>query len=144
MKQGDVEALVKAFAPVIREVVKRAVNPVIDRLRYLEAREAPQGEPGPPGKDGFDLDSFDVERGDDSRTVVLCFAQGDTVHKYEMTFPVPIYCGIFKEGQTYEPGDMVTWGGSLWHCDAETKEKPGTENWTQAVKKGRDGKDARG
>jgi hypothetical protein len=37
----------------------------------------------------------------------------------------------------------VTWGGALWHCDAPTKDKPGTENWTLAVKKGRDGKDAK-
>jgi hypothetical protein len=39
---------------------------------------------------------------------------------------------------------MVTWAGSLWHCDKATKNKPGTDDWTLAAKKGRDGKDARG
>lgn len=101
------------------------------------------GEKGADGKDGFSLEAFDVDRGTDGRTYILKFDGGDTRHEYELTFPVPVYCGVFKEGDDYVPGDMVTWGGSLWHCDAETKDKPGTDAWTLAVKKGRDGKDAK-
>lgn len=102
------------------------------------------GEKGKDGRDGFSLDDFDVERGSDGRTFTLKFEQGDTRHEYELTFPVPVYCGVYKEGDAYVPGDMVTWGGSLWHCDAQTKDKPGTDGWTLAVKKGRDGKNANG
>jgi hypothetical protein len=40
-------------------------------------------------------------------------------------------------------GDVVTFGGSMWHCNAATEEKPGDGSaaWTLAAKRGRDGKD---
>lgn len=101
------------------------------------------GEKGADGHDGFSLDDFDIAPGDDGRTYVLKFQRGELSHEYELTFPVPVYCGVFKEGEEYVSGDMVTWGGSLWHCDQPTKEKPGTDSWTLSVKKGRDGKDAK-
>lgn len=58
--------------------------------------------------------------------------------------PVMIYQGVFKSGQEYVPGDTVTWGGSLWHCDEQTQDKPGeagSKGWTLAAKRGRDGRD---
>ena len=58
--------------------------------------------------------------------------------------PVMIYQGVFKSGQEYIPGDTVTWGGSLWHCDETTQDKPGengSKGWTLAAKRGRDGRD---
>ncbi|WP_313082744.1 phage gp6-like head-tail connector protein [Atlantibacter sp.] len=58
--------------------------------------------------------------------------------------PVMIYQGVFKSGQEYLPGDTVTWGGSLWHCDEPTQDKPGetgSKGWTLATKRGRDGRD---
>jgi len=55
--------------------------------------------------------------------------------------PVMIYQGVFKSGQEYLPGDTVTWGGSLWHCDERTQDKPGEAGWTLAAKRGRDGRD---
>ncbi|HGW5366787.1 TPA: phage gp6-like head-tail connector protein [Enterobacter hormaechei] len=58
--------------------------------------------------------------------------------------PVMIYQGVFKSGQEYLPGDTVTWGGSLWHCDEQTQDKPGetgSKGWTLAAKRGRDGRD---
>ncbi len=58
--------------------------------------------------------------------------------------PVMIYQGVFKSGQEYLPGHTVTWGGSLWHCDEQTQDKPGeagSKGWTLAAKRGRDGRD---
>ncbi|SAE87570.1 Carbohydrate binding domain [Enterobacter hormaechei] len=58
--------------------------------------------------------------------------------------PAMIYQGVFKSGQEYLPGDTVTWGGSLWHCDDRTQDKPGeagSKGWTLAAKRGRDGRD---
>lgn len=58
--------------------------------------------------------------------------------------PVTIYRDVFKAGKEYEPGDTVTWAGSLWHCNEKTTDKPGepgTKGWTLAVKKGRDLRD---
>jgi hypothetical protein len=54
------------------------------------------------------------------------------------------YRGVFSEGETYEPGDFVTSGGSMWSCKQQTTAKPGARNngteWTLAVKRGRDGR----
>jgi len=58
--------------------------------------------------------------------------------------PVTIYRDVFKTGNEYKPGDTVTWGGSLWHCNEATSDKPGevgSKGWTLAVKKGRDLRD---
>lgn len=58
--------------------------------------------------------------------------------------PVTIYRDVFKAGTEYQPGDTVTWGGSMWHCNESTKDKPGetgSKGWTLAVKKGRDLRD---
>lgn len=58
--------------------------------------------------------------------------------------PVTIYRDVFKAGNEYQPGDTVTWGGSLWHCNESTTDKPGetgSKGWTLAVKKGRDLRD---
>ncbi|BAO89027.1 hypothetical protein [Caballeronia cordobensis] len=59
--------------------------------------------------------------------------------------PVMIYRGVYQAGETYRTGDVVTWAGSLWHCNATTDTKPdaGGDAWTLAAKRGRDGKDAR-
>jgi hypothetical protein len=55
------------------------------------------------------------------------------------------YRGVFSDTEHYEPGDMTTFAGSLWHCNQATKEKPGEAGsaWTLCCKKGRDGKDFR-
>lgn len=108
-----------------------------------DGRDGTDGKDGTNGRDGFDLKDFDVERGEDGRTYVLKFDGGEIRHEYELTFPVPVYCGIYKAGEEYVPGDLVTWGGCLWHCDKETTGKPDAGDFTLAVKKGRDGKDAK-
>ena len=97
------------------------------------------------GKDGFSLKHFDADLMEDGRTVVLKFQDGsDTGYSVEIGIPAMIYRGVFKDGQSYERGDTVTWGGSLWHCDvpATTSKPDGAEkHWTLAAKKGRDGRD---
>lgn len=98
------------------------------------------------GKDGFSLKDFDATLLDDGRTVLLSFEQGDQSYKVELGFPVMIYRGVFKEGETYAKGDTATWGGSLWHCDVDgTVEKPDSaeKHWTLVAKRGRDGKDVK-
>jgi len=57
-------------------------------------------------------------------------------HKY----PGMLYRGQYKEGETYEAGDVVTRGGCAWHCNVDNPDGlPGnTKDWTLMVKKGRD------
>ncbi|MEM5403779.1 hypothetical protein [Paraburkholderia unamae] len=66
-----------------------------------------------------------------------------TVEPHPFTLPVALYRGVYEQGRTYEPGDIVTWAGSMWHCNATTTDKPdaGSGAWTLAVKRGRDGRD---
>ncbi|MDH1962636.1 phage gp6-like head-tail connector protein [Klebsiella quasipneumoniae] len=63
--------------------------------------------------------------------------------KKSFDIPTMVYRGVFKSGYEYLPGDTVTWGGSLWHCDEQTQDKPGetgSKGWTLAAKRGRDGR----
>lgn len=91
-----------------------------ERVAILETRPpvpGPQGEKGDPGLNGKDG------------------AAGLTYH------------GVWQDGKQYTPGDLVTWGGSTWHCDAATSTKPGdvigAAHWTLMVKRGRDGRDGK-
>jgi len=89
-----------------------------ERITVLETRPptpGPAGEPGPPGRDGADGK------------------------------PGLTYAGVYQDGKAYEPAELVTWAGSLWHCNEPTRSRPGdgSASWTLAVKRGRDGKDGR-
>ncbi len=58
--------------------------------------------------------------------------------------PSMIYQKVYSEGTSYQKGDVVTWGGSAWHCEVATKAKPGTStDWLLMVKEGRAGKDGK-
>lgn len=107
-----------------------------------DGRDGADGEQGPAG---FDLDDFGVNQGEDGRTIELHFERGDLRITRELELPVAIYRGVFKDGEAYAIGDMVTWGGSVWSCIAAGADKPGdgSKAWVLAVKKGRDGKDGK-
>jgi hypothetical protein len=83
--------------------------------------------------------SFDGER-----TVTLTLHSAAGAKAIDLVFPVPVYREVFRPGETYTAGDMVTWEGSTWMCRATTTTKPGEGDkaWRLAVKRGRDGKDA--
>lgn len=115
-------------------------------LGVVVGRDGADGIAGKDGRDGFSLEDFDAELMDDGRTVLLKYDRGEYAFSVELGFPVMIYRGVFKEGQQYQKGDTVTWGGSLWHCDADkTLEKPDSaaKHWTLAAKKGRDARPAK-
>lgn len=96
------------------------------------------GIDGAAGRDGLGFDDLDVVETDDG--VFLRFTRGDAVKDFRL--PIIRECGIYKEGQTYRRGDGVTWAGSFWIAQDETKEKPDSgKGWRLAVKRGRDGKD---
>lgn len=120
----------------------RDLGPVVGKDGQ-DGKDGADGLPGEPGKDGFSLTDFDANVSEDGRTILLSFEQESDRFEVEMKFPVPIYRGVFKEGQEYEAGDMVTWGGSVWHCQEKTADKPDAGPWKLAVKKGQNGKDAK-
>lgn len=114
----------------------RELGPVV-------GRDGVDGKNGERGERGFSLEHFDTEIRDGGRTLLLKFQQGEVLETHEIGLDVAIYRGVFKAEQNYERGDMVTYGGSLWHCNSPTAEPPkeGDKAWTLAAKRGRDGKD---
>jgi hypothetical protein len=48
------------------------------------------------------------------------------------------FCGVWKAGTTYEPGDAATHQGGLWICKVATPGEPSKDfhGWTLAVKRG--------
>ena len=58
------------------------------------------------------------------------------------SMPVVLDAGYYREGDAYEKGDGVTFGGSYWIAQSLTRTKPeiGNDEWRLAVKKGRDAK----
>ncbi|PPC63917.1 phage portal protein [Pantoea sp. ICBG 1758] len=100
------------------------------------------------GLSGFEcvvngLNDIDVNvEGDRHFTVRMSKSNGETEER-DFTLPVMIYRDVYQAGQTYYPGDCVTFGGSIWHCYEETDNRPndvGSTGWRLAVKKGRDGR----
>lgn len=167
-KQGDPGAPGKDIDPAdVNSAIDAAVA-----LRVAALPSAKQGEPGKDGasvhpdtialmvrdaadkvvaampkpkdgRDGFSLDDFDATLSEDGRTLTLKFARGALVKERQLELPTLNYRDIWREGE-YRRGDVVTWGGSAWHCQNKTTEKPGNGcvDWKLMVKEGRAGKDA--
>lgn len=110
----------------------RSLGPVVGK----------DGHDGQPGRDGLQVKDLDLSLAADGRTLLFSLDDGEVAYTAEVGVPTMIYCGVFADGTRYQKGDTVTWAGSLWHCNAETKDKPGegSTDWTLAVKKGRDAK----
>lgn len=112
------------------------------------------GTAGRDGVDGLGFDDLSVLH-DGERLVTFRFQSGTRVKEFQVVLPALIYRGVFSDGQTYEKGDVVTYGGSSWHCAKATQTKPdfisrasdgkpmgpqGKDFWTLMVKRGENGK----
>lgn len=90
------------------------------------------------------ISAVDVANDDERMFTVTVTRASGACETKTFGIPVMIYRGVFKSEGSYQRGDTVTWGGSLWHCDETTADKPGeigSKGWTLATKRGRDGKD---
>ena len=98
---------------------------------------------GDDGNDGLGFDDIEVIY-DGHRSFTLQFVRGEKVKSATFALPVVIDCGVWTDAD-YSPGDGVTWRGSFWICQRETRSKPdeSSTDWRLAVKRGRDGKDMR-
>jgi hypothetical protein len=51
------------------------------------------------------------------------------------------YVGVWASGKYFQ-GQLCTFDGSMWHCNVETTQRPGTgPDWTLAIKRGQNGRD---
>lgn len=102
----------------------------------------PPPKDGAPGRDGLGFDDMTLTQPDE-RTAVLRFARGDVAKEFTLQLAGMIDRGVFKDGDTFARGDVVSWGGSAFVAQVDgAKGAPGTSpDWRLAVRKGRDGKD---
>ena len=105
----------------------------------------PRGEKGDPGADGVSMDVDDLQAigfDEETRCLKLRFARDGREKVFDVPLPVMLWRDVYREGATYERGDVVTWGGAMWIARAQTAEKPGSgaTAWKLCVKAGRDGK----
>jgi hypothetical protein len=123
------------------ELVLTLTNGETKSLGPVVGKDGAPGEKGLDGKDGRDGFGFeDLDLAETNEGIALRFMRSD--HVKEFRLPVVLDRGVYKEGQTYRPGDGVTWGGSFWICQHETTDKPDSgKGFRLAVKKGRDGRD---
>lgn len=90
------------------------------------------------------ISSIGVSLSDDCRAISIA-AKMTGLEGSVTAFDIPamIYRGIFDPQKEYSQGDVVTWGGSAWHCQDKTTSAPNekSEAWKLMVKEGRRGKD---
>jgi hypothetical protein len=104
-----------------------------------------KGESGKDGRDGVDgkdatIHIDDFEMAIEGRTLRLSLKCGEQTITREGRIPgVPLYRGMYKHGDAYDNGDLITHGGSLWHNRQDgNKEGPPGNGWTLAAKRGKD------
>jgi hypothetical protein len=126
-----------ALVVTLTDGTTRELGPVV-------GKDGRDGERGEKGADGLGFDDLDIERPDE-RTVLIKFTKGDLTRSFELGLNHPVYAGVFKDGEAYVPGDVVTWAGSSWHCNEATSDKPGggSKAWSLMTKRGSDGKDGK-
>ena len=88
------------------------------------------------------IQSFDVQD-DGNRMIILAgtLSDGTDIGK-AIKYPVLLDQGVYRSDSTYERGDVVSYGGSMWIAQVEQpKAAPGlSEEWRLSVKRGAPGK----
>lgn len=116
----------------------------------------PRGDKGEPGErgekgiDGVDLGWDDLtEEGTfdpETRTAAFIFRRGDRERAVRLKLAgVLIDRGVFDHHKTYDAGDVVSWGGSMWIASASVNVRPDlnteeSRKWRLSVKRGQQGK----
>jgi integrin beta 3 len=114
--------------------------------------QGPQGEKGidglhgKDGADGLGFDDLEVEH-DGARTFSFKFVRGERVKTFgPFKTAALIYRGVFDMGAAYEAGDVVTYGGAMWHANGDSSgirpdahTKSAQRAWTLCVMRGREG-----
>jgi len=142
---------------ILDESTTKEIARVSERLAVVETRApvaGPAGADGQPGRDGqhgkdgadgLGFDDLSVDF-DGDRTIVLSFERGTQKKTWPIQLPYLKYQALYEDGRTYVKGDVVTWGGSMWFCEAadSKNKKPGeSKDWLQCVQRGREGKAGR-
>lgn len=103
-----------------------------------------QPENGKDGRDAIELKDFDIELSEDGRTIKMYLKTDSETIERSLKIPTMIDRGVYRDSNTYEKGDAVTYAGSLFIAQSDDpKGKPETSSdWRLAVKRGRDGRES--
>lgn len=114
--------------------------PGAEGARGADGINGKDGADGKDGRDGLSIDDFEVSL--EGRTFTFALRCGERVVEKQIKVPFPVDCGVYRNGKSYERGDVVTYGGSQWIALKDTGSKPPSDDWRCQVQRGRDGKDA--
>lgn len=115
-----------------------------DGAKGMDAEPGKDGRDGRDGKDG--IASLDQITAIASKTVDDRLASEVQKQVAEVFAAQPIlkYRDVYQAGTEYRPGEAVSWGGQVYIATEPTSAKPGdSKAWSLAVKRGRDGRDAK-
>lgn len=137
-------AAMREFIRVAVELEVKKAMPVIPETRSAEPVVGPPGKDGAPGKDGIDgkdgRDGKDGTNGIATRNEIEEIIERRVSEINVRTF-ADIYKGVYKPGELYTRGSLVTWDGSVWVSKVDTEAKPGLyADWQLVVKRGADGR----
>jgi hypothetical protein len=134
----------KEIGPVVGRDGKDADPDVIRALVVEEVAKIPKPKDGAPGKDGT-LEHVKGVYGEDGRYRFVRKEDGAPLD----WDPIPVlrYRELWEASKTYEPGEVTTWGGSMWIAREATSGVPpdestpaGKKSWALCVMRGRQGK----
>jgi collagen type III alpha len=118
-----------------------------DGVDGTSGRDGVDGKDGRDGVDGLGFDDVNETLDIDGRTLVRVFRSGDRSKEFRHTFAALLDRGVYQDTREYEPGDAVTWAGSIWiaqHGSIGVKPDEGStmgrHAWRLAVKRGREGR----
>ena len=103
-----------------------------------ESITGPQGPPGPAGEPGARGADGIATREEITALIEERFAD------IQVRTLVDSYHGVYRAGEQYPRGGLVTWDGSLYLALESTSARPAENpSWKQITRKGRDGRDRR-
>lgn len=121
-------------------------------------KSGPIGDRGAKGEPGRNAADLTLLQGYIDERIAMIFKAatfttpdaGRTLHAtfdgttHEIKTATLLDAGVWREG-TYQRGDTVSHGGSMWIAQQDTDTKPDTADchWRLSVKRGRDGKDGK-
>lgn len=135
----------KDYDPAHLEMLKAYVDARLEPIERREPLPGPVGAPGLDGQkgaDGLGFEDFEIDY-DGERLIKFILKRNDTIKEFAFNMPVLIDKGVYRYENSYQKGDVVTYGGSMWIAQTSTNSKPdaGDKTWRLSVKCGRDGRE---
>lgn len=119
----------------------------VDGAPGRDGRDGIDGKDGRDGLDGVGFDDMDALLSEDNRTFVLSFRKGENVKTFSFSIPAMLFRGAYDSDRTYQAGDVVSYGGSTFHANAEVVglvPDSHPQFWTQQTQAGRSIRGERG